>query len=878
MKPESSEDGAAKTTIEQSGQIVKGTQVNIGGDAQIDQVGDRISGDVVISGRVDGDVHVTYERRDVIPPPPTPDRPPHPALFVGREKELSSYKTALNQTGLAVISGMAGVGKSALAAQLARDVAKPEKIFWHSFHEGEGIEGIIWRLAGFLAANGEEALWAMLQNAQMANSRPPPPELLFDYLVQLTRGRGLLLSFDDFHYVDDNPLLNQLVDRLGSVLLAGELQVIITSRQAPDFVPPASLQVLGGLSTSDLDQLLAAHELTLEEAQITQLHNYTGGNAEMLTLAIDLLLGGYEAQELLARMVEIDDIEDFLMNEIEDRLTRSERQAMGGVAVLMGYPGSRAAVEAILDSGSLRRILHDLGDRFLLTIFHGEEGRLYSQHAIVRDFFYEGLSRRERHNMHLRAAAFYNDEAPDTLAAIRHFHLAGENSTAVALAMDKVYALLGQGQATALSHLLAEIERGQLATEQWITARIICGQVYSFLGQNGRAEENLLDARNELDSLPPSQETADLHARVCLAMGDLLRQQAPQKALKWYQRGRDALNEDTAQHEAALSIGQGTVYTFLEQFEEAKGALEAGLALLDGRPSQLLVTAIENLGVVYFDLLGDADRAVALTEEALAVSVLLDDQFKKAELLSTLGTFKHQTNDWPGAMVDFQQAWHLARQLGNDKILAMTEANLGHALMLSGDYESAERHLAAGLDLFVHTKQQIFACQAMVNIAQLHLYRQQWPAAAAILKQCKESAHDLDAGFLFPQIMCMQAEVALETGHLEAAGTGAQEALIAARESDDKVDIGLCLQVWGRIMSASKRFPEASAAFEESVNLLQGIDALDAARTKAAWGMTLVSAGDIEQGNLLLGEARATLVELGAHGHLAAVDKQLEQP
>lgn len=877
MDSDPAESRRNTVAIDQAGQTIEGHQVNIGGSASIEHVGDKISGDVVITGQVEGDVRITYVQRAPIPPPPPPLQPPAAELFVGRESELAFYAATLDQAGIAVISGMAGMGKTALAARLAGRVARPEKIFWHSFHEGEGIEGVIWRLAGFLAANGQQDLWEMLQNALLSNSRPPAPELLFDYLVEQARHCNFILCLDDFQHVDNKPLLNQLVERIRPLLLSGELKLIITSREVPDFVQLSSFESLEGLSKSDLGQMLAANDLFLETEQIKQLHQYTGGNAQMLMLAIDLLHSNYDAEALLARLVNTDDIEDFLMDEVEDRLTRNERLTMSAVAVLLGYPSSRAAIEAVLDGRRLRRVLHDLSDRFLLTVSRDEKERLYSQHAIVRDFFYEALNSRELQRLHLRAAEFYRDQQSDMLLAIRHFLLCGNHSEAVTLAANNVYALLGRGHSTELNHLLTQIERGQLGTEQWITALIVAGQINSFLGQNESAEENYRDALNELLSLPPSSQSTELHARVCLGMGELLRQQAPQEALDWYQRGRDALTGTTAHHRAAFNIGVGTVHTFLEQFEEAKATLETGLALLNPEPSQLQVTAIENLGVVYAVYLGDLDKAVALTKEALGISKQLDDQFKEAELLSTLGTLKHDANDWPGAMADFEQAQQLARHLGNDKIIAMTEANLGHALMLSGAFESARSHLETGLILFKQTNEQIRTCQTLLHIAELNLHRQAWSEAAAVLGKGEKLARDLGAEFLFPYILQMQAEVALETGDLETALPRAQDALELARASGYESDIGLCLQVWGRIMAASCRLPEAIVAFEQSVNLLQEFDTLDAARTKAVWGLTLINNGNHEQGEALLGDARSTFKDLGAYGDLAALNKQFGQ-
>ena len=63
----------------------------------------------------------------------------------------------------------------------------------------------------------------------------------------------------------------------------------------------------------------------------------------------------------------MDDIERFLIGKVDDTLSEGEREVMRGVAVLLGYPGTREAIEVALDSDNVRRQLRHLADRFLLT-------------------------------------------------------------------------------------------------------------------------------------------------------------------------------------------------------------------------------------------------------------------------------------------------------------------------------------------------------------------------------------------------------------------------------------------------------------------------------------------------------------------------------
>src|SRR5262249_14552155 len=105
---------------------------------------------------------------DALPDLPLPELEHLPAIadFIGRTAELDYFAEKLSSAHLAVIVGLPGIGKTALAAELARRTAAPDRIFWHSFHEHEGIDAIIWKLAGFLARQGQGELLRLLHSSR----------------------------------------------------------------------------------------------------------------------------------------------------------------------------------------------------------------------------------------------------------------------------------------------------------------------------------------------------------------------------------------------------------------------------------------------------------------------------------------------------------------------------------------------------------------------------------------------------------------------------------------------------------------------------------------------------------------------------------------
>ncbi|MFN8492740.1 MAG: AAA family ATPase [Caldilineaceae bacterium] len=139
--------------------------------------------------------------------------PTHATPFIGRQAELTYDQQLLARGGVAVISGMPGVGKSALALTLAQQAAARDAIFWHACQPEEGVDAVIWRLAAFLAERGQPVLWQLLQRPLDASGRgrvaPPPLDALVDYLVQLLQQGAYVLCLDDLHYDHTHALVQK---------------------------------------------------------------------------------------------------------------------------------------------------------------------------------------------------------------------------------------------------------------------------------------------------------------------------------------------------------------------------------------------------------------------------------------------------------------------------------------------------------------------------------------------------------------------------------------------------------------------------------------------------------------------------------------------
>ncbi len=332
-------------------------------------------------------------------PLPNPESPPTVTGFVGRTTELKRYLPPLKKLGATIITGMPGVGKTALATTIVKSLdLAPKQVFWHSFQPGDGIEDLNWKLAAFLAWNDDASIWQALHEPPS-----PPVSVLFSAILQVLETRRRLLCFDDFHHVQHDETFAHYVRTLS----ASTLPLLVVSRRAVNLAPNRSLR---GLKADSARQLLEREGVELNDEDFDTLQDTLQGNVQLLLLAADLLKEGREVHDVIQPW-QNNRTARYLLCEVYHRLSEEERALMQLVSVLQSYPATRTAIDGILETGSQAEILVALVDRRLLTGRDTTEGRTYKQHAMIQAFFYDQMSEQERLGLHRRVGAYFSRES-----------------------------------------------------------------------------------------------------------------------------------------------------------------------------------------------------------------------------------------------------------------------------------------------------------------------------------------------------------------------------------------------------------------------------------------------------------------------------------
>jgi len=648
--------------------------------------------------------------------------------FIGRASTLAYYRQRLLVDHLVVICGLAGVGKTALAAELASERQKDGPVLWLSFRKGRNtsFEAVLEALALALAAQGRSEFWRFYQANQRAD-KLPSPTVQVRYLISLLEQAEYTLCLDDVHQAVGDPGIHDLLIALRQSAVLGKLWLIVTSRETPAFASGLSYAPLTGFSLAETQHLLARAGLDwVWDPLVDRLHQRTEGHPALLNLFIAWVRNqglsaavkdaGNRVRSFIETMERAPDVRHYLLRDVYDSLNPEEQHFLHFVsAVRIPFDEHSHGLAAILSDEGITdvvAILDRLIEKHLATRLEGKNQIAF--HALIRDYFYSRFKGRvaDQIRLHRRLGDYYAREAHDYLEAAYHFCQAQLYDQAADLLVTRVETLHNRGQSRQALEQIESIRPHQVDQSRWQALCLTRADLYLSLGDYDLALSSYQGALEAGEGTLTPAERADLMrkmGRTCERRGDT------DQALAYLHAGQAILAAGNGELRSLVAVRlyalMGWIYIRLKgDYAQGQQYSEKALSIieswLNSSPNAQERTQLRkeqawiynSLGVMAAQQ-GRFHQALDYFSRSLAIREAIQDTYGVAICHSNLGGLYIYYGDPVRAIEHSKKCLAIAEAIGDIEAVERVLSNLGEAYVQHGDFDLARQCVERCLDM-----------------------------------------------------------------------------------------------------------------------------------------------------------------------------------
>ena len=681
------------------------------------------------------------------------DIPPQPVYLVARPEPLQRLQQWFQRERCVAICGLAGMGKSTLAATYAHSYERHHPVCWITLSPGVNgaPEAMLRQLALFVAAYAADPTRVTPFFRQPAAQEPDIP---FQHqLMLIAAGLGELdaplLVFDDAHHIADDEQMLQALQRLQHLAPACRLLLITRSELN---LPGVLHLTLAGLAHTEARTLVDQLGWSLEsvaEQTVDELLTRTAGSPMLIRLAISQL----EQQAPIQLAAVGASLATYLVETVLTQLDPAARQALAFLSIWRGVvdltdPQLAELLGEELSGYEHAKAIASLQRRRLIDhVAHATPHRLLRE-PVLTTLNAQPTQRRLLHQV----AAKWAGLRGDWVEAAHHYGCAGDLQSACDVITNQGAAPLQLGQSVVAAAVVEEIltlarRRASVATTH--TADAAHAAIRQLLILHGDLLANTLRA---------SEAHASYRAAMALTTQPLARAElADRLALSLFRRGsvQDALalceqalallatnfSADGVRMRVQIERTRIRALLALSRFEEARQICQRALDLV--KPVALLMPGLAdyvrayallvlgyiprfqgrnqearqqllkcvkharaaNLREVEADALiylsaaqrdlGDFAGAEANARQALIVAQANENEFQAANILHFMSVISYYQDDLASAHTRSQQAMALKQRMGDST--GMVACEIVQALILA-----AENQLDAAWRLVQH--------------------------------------------------------------------------------------------------------------------------------------------------------------------------------
>ncbi len=812
-------------------------------------------------------VHVQGAHSESRPEPPVELVTP----LMGRERELATLlRLALQvksreRTGWAYVSGEAGIGKSRLTSELAAQLSAQgwRQLVASSQQHTRQTPLSAWReplrrLVGITGDEVPEAGWFKLRSAiaeigpELAAFAPllcellslPPQDneavaflepqerrryltsMVVELVASASRGRPLMLTFEDAHWADAPSL-----ELLAAVLHRqdGRLLVLVTSR---DSTPPAELT---GVS--------APVSIRLRELAPEAARGLVASMSKLPTEEIDKIVARAQGNPLflqeISRMGDMsgeslpETVNDVILVRL-DRLPAEEKNVLR-LASVIGPSFSLEALQVLVGSSlervDVKKALLELRELGFTREEAPEPPSFAFSHVLTREVAYETLPYARRRELHRRFAQHIEQRESVRLESacdllLHHYEMASDTAKIAryaAMSGDRAAAVFASKEAmdyyrrSMLS--LGDSDRRLTPDRSLLLERL--GDCLEMTGRHREAAQTFSEALTHWRAgprrprlVPGRVDLRSREASLCRRVAASLERCSDyDESLRWLDEALAVLPSRAVRVGAQIYGTKSLALFRRAQYDQAVhwGRMGLALARRSGDRRQLAY-AHHILASSYMEM---GKLSKALHHDRLAVRFYheVGDVPGQARANGNLGLSYQMSGTLDAALYHYGVALKADERMGNASRAAIVRNNTGEVLLMTGRLDEATSHLEQATS----AERKEVAGLAELNLSRCCLRMGDQVTAMSHLRRGLRLLRHVGAQGLLTDALLQKVELRLAAGKAKEARRECRRVLSQAHELQTRLLEARGERLLGRAEAALEQMDRARSCLHTSI-------------------------------------------------------------
>ena len=647
--------------------------------------------------------------------------------FFGRKREitlLEKYVKDEEGNNIIFIHGIAGIGKTTLAAKFLEKYRGSKHLLWHNIQKLDTLRGVLFNLSDFLCKIGHDRLEIYLRTRTSYD--------YYEISKLLEKAIGSIeavLVFDDFHKSNDK-IRDFFVYFLRMLTSPSKTKMLILSREMVPFYDRRDVRAkkivaeleLEGLDFESSKKLLK--EKGIKNKMVKEVYGLTAGNP--------LFLEFFESR---------DDLDKYMHDELFLKLEEDERKILE-IFSIYRFPIQKESL-SVYDDFDFEK-LYVLRQK---SIVKKDAHDRYFVHDIIKQFFYTRLSPTKRRRHHSLAAKWYEnrDDPIDLIEAIYHYQEAGKYKKASELAINSYKSVLDGGYASEFSITLETFNEKNLGSKVWAEILILKGKACNMDGEWKKA---LLYFAQSADIATIIGEKK-LEGKAICESGHILEEQNEfDDAMDCFKKCLNISKEA----DYLLGIGEsyrglGRVHWRKSEHEEAisnfRKSLEFSEKLGD---SELIASTYIDLGNVYDDRY-ETEKAIECYNKSLDILKKVKNTHETARTYGNLGITYEHIEEFDKAIEYNTKHLVLAQNLNDIKMIGYGHANISYCFAKIDEFEKAREHAKKAEEIALKICSENIMYEVNKTHGLLCKHEGRWGEAVAHFKKSIEIVEKLNAQY-----------------------------------------------------------------------------------------------------------------------------------